>query len=250
MEAKELIAVSPQMQEVKRLANLVKGIKVNTIVSGPAGSGKSYLARFILPNAVIVSGLNLDETNRALKAFEEVIIEDFDKILNYDLLSIKDQKIVATSSKKLKEGVVDRFFGIKIDLLPLCDRSADVEQLAQLFLQEAKSVFKTEDGVELSDIALDTSENCHSLRRSVYKSVLLADLDETSLLSIMENYFYRHIEADENYKVFLDLYDNAIITANHKKYKSQLMMSFHMGINRNTLRKKILQLNKKFDDDE
>ncbi len=80
--------------------------------------------------------------------------------------------------------------------------------------------------------------------------MLCSSLDEEQLTSVMENYFFTRLDdADDNYKRFLDIFDSAIINANHKMFKSQLMMSYKMGINRNTLRKKILQLGKKLTDE-
>ena len=56
MSSDDFIAVSKQMQEVKRVANLVKGIKVNTLIIGDTGTGKSRIANTILSNAIVVNG--------------------------------------------------------------------------------------------------------------------------------------------------------------------------------------------------
>jgi DNA-binding NtrC family response regulator len=246
----ELVAASLQMQEVKKLVSLVRGISVNTIIMGDEGVGKTLCAKLIVPNAIIVSGLRPEDVLKALKNFDEIIIEDFDKLPNADSLAMGGKKIVATSRKKIKDSTLDKIFGIKIDIEPLSKRPEDILPLVEHFLGKAKKELEINEDVDLQDVPKDISKNCHTLKRAVYQSLLCGTLEEEQLGAIMEGYFYRHLdEADDNYKRFLDIFDSAIINANHRVFKSQLMMSYKMGINRNTLRKKILQLGKKLTDE-
>lgn len=246
----EFIAFSPQMQEVKKLISLVKGINVNTVIMGEEGVGKSLVAKIVIPNAIIVYGERPDEVLKALKDFDEIIIEDFDRLPNAQLPMIDGKKIVATSKKRIKDSTLDRVFGIKIEIPPLSQRDEDVKPLAAYFLEKAKKELYMDEVFDVQRVELDISQNCHSLKRSAYRSLLCANMSKEQLCSMMEDYFYSHLEDNkENYKMFLDLFDSAVINANYKKYKSQLMMSYKMGINRNTLRKKILQLGKKLGDE-
>ena len=117
-------------------------------------------------------------------------------------------------------------------------------------MKNAKKELNIDWTPELSSITRDITQNAHSLKRAVYHTLLCSNTSKEQLSSIMEEYFYAHIEDEnENYKPFLDIFDSAVISANHKKFKSQLMMSYKMGINRNTLRKKIIGLGKKLDDE-
>jgi DNA-binding NtrC family response regulator len=244
----DFIAISKQMLEVKKLVNLIKGIKVNTLIVGESGTGKSRVATSILPSAVVLDGQNTEDVIKNLKNFNEVIIENFDKIRNFDILHIQNQKIVATATKKPKESVVDKFFGVVIDLEPLSQRPSDTPALMAYFLQSAKQELKVDSNITAEQITADIQDNCHSLKRAVYKKLLLSGVDENSLVSIMEEFFYERCEADDNYGHFCAMFDRAVINANHRKFKSQLMMSFKMGINRNTLRKKINELGINFND--
>lgn len=239
------------MQEVKKLISLVKGVNVNTIVMGEEGTGKSLIARTIIPGAIVVSGSKPDEAIKALKNFDEVIIEDFEKLPNPDMPILDGKKIVATAKKKIKDSFIDRIFGVKIEVSPLSQRPEDVEALVDKFLRNARKELSMEEiEIDCASIPKDISQNCHTLKRSVYQALLCANSSKEQLGYIMEEYFYAHLdEASENYKLFLDIFDSAIIGANHRKYKSQLMMSYKMGINRNTLRKKIIGLGKKLDDE-
>jgi len=246
----EFVAYSHEMQEVKKLISLVKGINVNTIIMGDVGVGKSFVAKIIIPNAIVVHGDRPEDVLKALKNFDEIIIEDFEKLPSSDLPLTEGKKIVATAKKRIKDSTLDRLFGIKIDIPPLSERSEDIAGLAKHFLSKAKKELSLESNINIYSLAFDISQNCHSLKRSVYQALLCGNVSKEQLGSIMEEYFCAHIDdEDENYKPFLDIFDSAIINANYKKFKSQLMMSYKMGINRNTLRKKILQLGKKLGDE-
>lgn len=248
MSSDDFIAVSKQMQEVKRVANLVKGIKVNTLIIGDTGTGKSRIANTILSNAIVVNGENSEETLKGIKNFNEIIIENFDRVRNYDALNFQNQKIVATTTKRPKDSVIDKFFGIVVDLPPLSQRQDDIQALTDCFIQEAKESLKILTEMQIDPSILDISENCHSLKRGIYKRLLDDTMDEKALITAMGEFFFNQIEMDDNYGHFIKMFDTAVITANHRKYKSQLMMSYKMGINRNTLRKKINELGLKLDE--
>lgn len=234
------------MQEIKKLIALVRGINVNTVIVGDVGVGKSLCAKLILPDAIVVYGEKPEDVLKALKNFDEIIIENFEKLPNPDSLSLDGKKVVATSRKKIKESTLDRIFGIKIEIPPLSSRADDIPALIDYFLGKIQKELGIDGNVDLSSVPIDLCENCHSLKRAVYRACLCSFVDADQLCSIMEEYFYKHIdETDDNYKRFLEMFDLAIINANHRKFKSQLLMSYKMGINRNTLRKKMLKLGKK-----
>lgn len=246
----EFVASSPQMQEVKKLISLVRGISVNTIIMGDEGVGKSLVAKLIMPNAIVVYGDKPEDVLKALKNFDEIIIEDFERLPNTDSLYMDGKKIVATSKKRIKDSTLDRIFGIKIDIAPLKDRAEDIPALIKHFFSKAKKELCIDEDISMESVAADISSNCHSLKRACYHSILCSNISKEQLGSMMEEYFYDHLgESEDNYKIFLELFDSSIINANHRKFKSQLMMSYKMGINRNTLRKKILQLGKKLTDE-
>ena len=144
--------------------------------------------------------------------------------------------------------MIDYFFGIVIEIEALSSTKDDIPVLSEAFLAEAKTSLKIEHDIDMSGMSFDISENCHSLKRNVYKKLLAQTLNETALTATMSDFFYDGIEVEDNYAHFLNIFDTAIINANHKKYKSQLMMSYKMGINRNTLRKKINELGLKLDE--
>ena len=55
----------------------------------------------------------------------------------------------------------------------------------------------------------------------------------------MENYLYNKLGSNSDYRENLYLYEVPLIKSGLKKFKSQLQLSDKLGLNRNTLRKKI-----------
>jgi DNA-binding protein Fis len=68
---------------------------------------------------------------------------------------------------------------------------------------------------------------------------LLQNIQENELIEIIENYLVDKLGSNNDYKNFLHLYEIPIIKAGLQRFKSQLQLSDKLGLNRNTLRKKI-----------
>jgi len=58
-------------------------------------------------------------------------------------------------------------------------------------------------------------------------------------MGIIENYLQDKIGSNSDYRKFLYLYEVPLLKSGLKKFKSQLQLSDRLGLNRNTLRKKI-----------
>ena len=79
--------------------------------------------------------------------------------------------------------------------------------------------------------------------------VQLQDINESELMSIMETFLLKHLGGNSDYRNFLYLYEVPLINAGLEKFKTQLQLSDKLGLNRNTLRKKIAE-NKEYLKDE
>jgi DNA-binding protein Fis len=59
------------------------------------------------------------------------------------------------------------------------------------------------------------------------------------LMDIVQTYIAPKLGSNNDYKKFLHIYEAPLIRAGLKKFKSQLQLADKLGLNRNTLRKKI-----------
>lgn len=243
--SQEFLAAAPSTREILKTAHLVKGLQINVLITGGRGSGKSLLAREILPNAAVVDGDREEEIDALLLRADALIIENFDRLSRPDRLELENKRIVATTARVMDSSVIDRFFGITLALADLAQRPEDVPLLAGAFLAEARETLMVDRPLDLEAIHLDLGMNAHSMRRSIYSALLLDDVGEGELLTMMEKFLHEQLNKSSSiniYRDFLYLYDRPLIEAGLKAYGSQLKLSSILGINRNTLRKKIYEL--------
>ena len=247
------ISVSNASLEALKTANLLKGLPINAFIFGQDGTGKKSLAKYILPDAPVVDANAYNELEGTLSSHKHVIISNFDKIPNYDnfkiLLDKYDVRIMALATSVFNSEVIEKFFGIQVCLPPLSERLDDVEPLCKYFLQEAKDTLSVQSDININIKELDLSQNAHSIRRHVYMQVQLQDINEDELMHIMQKYLSTRLGGNNDYRNFLYLFEAPLINAGLQKFKTQLQLSDKLGLNRNTLRKKIAE-NKEYLKDE
>ncbi len=240
------IAVSKSSKEALKSANLLKSLKLNTLISGETGTGRRTLAKVIAPDAPIVKG-NDPRLYTFVENSSQLIIDNIEKVELVSKLFQAVQKyethIIAIGTDNNIGVEYQSFFSVSIVLPPLRDRVEDIKPLAEKFLDEASQLFgwSLPDNFNLDLDHLDISQNAFSLRRSVYLQSLAMQIDFNDILNLNESYLLRRmeVEKDDIYKNELLLYEVPLIRAGMKKYRSQLKMSQAFGLNRNTLRKKI-----------
>ena len=232
-------AKSPQLQNITKSLELTKKFFVSSLLTGEACSGKKRLARYILPDAPIIDGNDLPSVMEALTEYEELIIANFEKISNFAQLNFDNKRIIATALYQPKDTTVDRLFGHIYEIPPLRERPEDAIALAEIYMQDAREILAYDEAVEIDPNRLDLTENARSLKRQVYKELILNQLDEKDIEALMYDFFTKNLGGEDDYKKYLRLYEKPLIEAGLAKYKSQLKLASVLGINRNTLRKKV-----------
>lgn len=243
VDVTSLITESDAFYKAFTTATLLKTLNVNALIMGEVGVGKKSLAKFILPDAPIVDASDFEELLTALQSSNEIIITNIENSPNLKLLiqHINDNsvRVIATSKQTFMNIYTDEHFSVKFDILPLREREEDVHLLIEKFSLEASSIFGGENKYDSENIIPDLSENANSLRRQIMINYLLQDINDLELMDIMQNYLSSKLGSNNDYKNFLHLYEVPLIKAGLQKYKSQLQLSDKLGLNRNTLRKKI-----------
>jgi len=226
-------------KEAFKTATLLKTLTLSSLIRGQVGVGKKTLARYILPDAPLVSALNHNEVLLSLEKSKEVIVVDLEKSPNIkkltDSAKQNNVRIIATADSAFD----NEFFSIKFSIPPLLERKEDVDVLIDKFVSEASSLFGSNKKFSIKNFKPDLTKNSSSLRRQIMVEYLLQDINDTELMNIMQNYLNDKLGSNSDYKKFLYLYEAPLIKAGLCRYKSQLQLSERLGLNRNTLRKKI-----------
>jgi DNA-binding NtrC family response regulator len=243
VDVTNFLTASSASVEAFKTANLLKALSVNAMIVGERGTGKLTLARYILPHAPIVDASCFDELLEAVERYSEIIIHHIDDVANLkrliDTLVKSKTRVVATGGYRYTQDQLDEIFSIRLVLPPLNQRLEDIELLINLFVVEAKNTFGRTNGFNAQGFVPDVSENATSLRRQVYLHYLLNSIKENDLMEIVEHYLIDQLGSNNDYRKFLHLYEVPLIRAGIKKFKSQLQLADKLGLNRNTLRKKI-----------
>jgi len=213
------LAKSEYLKKIKNIADMARELNLNVYIWGERGVGKTFLANYILPNAIPNSSSYNHPT----------IIEDLD----INLLKPSPYQLIATGSKPLDKKISKEYFDLDIELKPLKEHPEDVEYFIDYFSNEAKKELKIKNDIKI--INPDISENLNSLKRQVYK-ILLFSNDKTTILKELESYYLNnHSTYEEEIKDF----EKTLFQAMKKRYKSKLKISEKLKINRVTLTKKM-----------
>jgi DNA-binding NtrC family response regulator len=243
VDATKFVTASNASAEAFKTANLLKLLSVNALITGDKGTGKLSLARHILPDAPVIDASHFDELLVALQSSSTLIITHIEKIPNFNTLfeqvSHSDVRVIATGSENYAHDGLDELFTVKVYLPPLHERPEDVEALKRQYVDEARSIFGEGKAIEVEELDADLRENAATLRRQIYMNYLLSNIAEEELMQLMEEFLTERLGSNNDYRKFLHLYEAPLIRAGLKRFKSQLQLSNKLGLNRNTLRKKI-----------
>ncbi|MCF6200564.1 MAG: Fis family transcriptional regulator [Hydrogenimonas sp.] len=247
METINFIAESKPLKEALKSANLLKSLQFNTLISGEYGTGRHTLASYMMPDAAVINGSDVDLYTH-IENSDQIIIEDIDRVdsLSRVLQSVSKHKtkVIAITEDPSSIGPIISLFSVRIELPPLSERREDILPLAMKFAKEAEVMFGEKGAKDfIPDIeSVDLSRNAFSLRRSIFLQYFAENMVSEELMMLNQAYLLKRMDDSEDiYRRELFLYEVPLIRAGMKRYKSQLKMSQAFGLNRNTLRKKITE---------
>ncbi|SFV61738.1 hypothetical protein MNB_SV-8-1237 [hydrothermal vent metagenome] len=231
---------SEQVQNIIKGFNLTKTLFVSSIIIGEPHIGKKSLARYLFPETPLVSGENQEEVVKMLSEVDELIITDFEKLSNQESLDLDNKRIIATANYIGNQQTIDNLFAFIYALPSLKERTEDTNFIKKMFIKEAQSnlMLKTMD-ISIEELPVDLRDNSKSLKRTIYRYMMNHSMKAEDIQEAIYHYILGELNGNNGYKEHLGLYEKPLIKAGLKKFGSQLQLSQVLGINRNTLRKKI-----------
>ena len=231
---------SPQVQQIIQGLNLTRTLFVSSIVIGEPHIGKKTLVTHLFPDIPVVSGEHQDEVEAILEHADELIITNFEKLSNKENLLFDNKRIIATADYIGNQKTIDSLFAFIYMMPTYKERPEDLKHLKTHFLEEAAATLMLDaSAYTLSQLPTDLTHNSKSLKRAIYHYLMSRNMNKKEIEETLYTYFLEHLEGNNGYKEYVGMYERPLIKAGLDKYGSQLKLSEILGINRNTLRKKI-----------
>ncbi len=229
-----------EVKNIIRGLNLTRTLFVSSIIIGEPYTGKRTLVRSIFPNTPVVDGSSsMEYLERVLSENSELIIESFEKVKEPLALNFDNKRVIAISDTSIRERDIDELFAFIYRIPSLKDRVEDIPVFKDYYIKKACQDLMIDSKIEIDETSLDISANLKSLKASVYKEALCQTSDKERLKRALYHYFMRNLDEPNGYKEHLELFERALLEAGLQKFGSQLKLSNVLGINRNTLRKKL-----------
>jgi len=238
MKPVQFLSNSPQIDNIIKGFTLTKSLFVSSILIGENHTGKKTLVQALFPNTLYIDASNEEELISALEKHDEIIIYNFEKLLNFENLNFENKRIIAIANHIENSEKIAKKFAFIYHMPSLVERE-DKDFIVQYFQKEIEKELMIHETIEIEHNKLNFTENIKSLKSSLYRQLMIQTFNSEDIEEIIFNYLLEHIEGNNAYREYLFLYEKPLIEAGLFKYKSQLKLSNILGLNRNTLRKKI-----------
>jgi len=238
MKSVHFLSNSAQIDNIINSFTLTRSLFVSSLLIGQKFTGKKTLIETLFPNTISVHASNQEELHIALKNHDEIIIYDFEELRNFESLNFEHKRIIAIANHIEDQNKVEKKFAF-IHYMPPLEEREDLALLIEYFQAEIQDELMLDYPILLDETKLDLSLNIKSLKASIYKQLMSKTLSTEEIEEILYEYLLESIEGNNAYREHLYLFERPLIRAGLKKYKSQLKLSAILGLNRNTLRKKI-----------
>ena len=247
MNSREFLYASKYYEKIIKGLKLTKPLLVASIIIGPEHTGKKTLAKKLFKKATFIDAKKLNNIEKAMSDSDSFVIYNFEHIKNIDAINFENRSILALANHKPPTKKLEQIFSFIYEIPPLSRREEDlfllIEHFKKLAIKELSLPQEQIENLKIQKEKLDLSSNNKSLRASIFKQALYSTLQREDLEEILYEYFLRNIQKESSYTKNLSLFEIPYIKAGLEKYKSQLQLSNAIGINRNTLRKKIDEYN-------
>ena len=115
----------------------------------------------------------------------------------------------------------------------------EVKRLTKTLSDRIREDLMIDTPIIIDPNSLDLSQNFKSFKISLYKEVLKKSLNQDDIEEVLYQFFLEKLEGSNQYYDLLHIFEIPLIKAGLNRYKSQLQLAKVLGLNRNTLRKKI-----------
>ena len=244
MKPVSFLSNSSQIEQIIKGLTLTRSLKVSSILYGAPFTGKKSLVESIFPQATYVDASQPDALSHALKQHDALIIYHFESIQHLSHYDFSNKHIIAIADTRKVTQEMEEKFAFVYYMPTLQERPEDISLLSTYFCTQIREELMLSDTpYEIDTTKLNLADNIKSLKASIYRELVTADLDKEALENLIYRYLYPRIKGNNAYREHIEIFERPMIKAGLERYRSQLKLSSILGLNRNTLRKKIHEHN-------
>jgi len=239
MKPVQFLSNSTVVEKIIKGLTLTKSLKVSSILLGEPFTGKKSLVESLFPDAISIDAGHPESLSHALSQQEDLVIYHFESITDLSRYDFSNRHIVAIADTTRITPSIEEKFAFIYRMPALRERPEDIALLLSYFSKQIKEELMLDTLHDIDIERLDLSENIKSFKASIYRELVTANIDREGLEALIYTYLYTRIEGNNAYREYLGLLERPMIKAGLDRYRSQLKLSSILGLNRNTLRKKI-----------
>jgi len=227
MKPVQFLSNSVQIKNIIKGLTISKSLFVSVMVVGEPHTGKKTLIKMLFPNSKFIDARNEENMLKSLESYDEVIIYNFEAVVNPQMLNFENKRVIAIANKITNSSAIENKFAFIYHVPPLREREEDIRLLLDYFSNIIKKEFLLDSDIDIDDSDIDLSENIKSLKASIYKKLTLNSLTQKDIEKILYDYLYKNIDGNNAYREYLPLFEKPLIEAGLAKFKSQLKLEIH-----------------------
>jgi DNA-binding protein Fis len=228
-----------KIEQIIKGLTLSKSLLLSSIIIGEPYTGKMTLVRSVYPQALYIDAKDKDALKHALSNYQELIIYNFEQIKDLSSLDLENKRVIAIANDVLNTKSIEEHFAFIYYMPPLRERLSEVKNLTKKLSNKIREDLMIETPINIDLNSLDLSQNFKSFKISLYKEVIKKSLNQNDIEDVLYQFFLENLKGSNQYYDLLHIFETPLIKAGLKHYKSQLQLAKVLGLNRNTLRKKI-----------
>ena len=227
------------IKKIIKHMELNKYIIASFILNGQSYTGRMALVKSIYDNVKVIDGRYLKSHQKDIQKNSKLIIYNFEKIENIDYIDFNNTQIIAISNYESIPKSIQNKFAFIYEMPSLQTRTTEVQIFIERTIKQVQDILNVKIDEKMDIGKLDLSKNLKYIEAFIYKEIIKKTLSREDIEEALYIYLHSQIKNESGYKELLKVFERPLIKAGIDIHKSNLKLSQALGINRNTLSKKI-----------
>ncbi|HHD80670.1 MAG TPA: hypothetical protein ENK99_03570 [Campylobacterales bacterium] len=110
MKPVQFLSNSAQISNIIKGLTISKSLFVSVMIIGEPHTGKKSLVKMLFPNSKFIDANNEEKMLKALDRYDEVIIYNFEAVVNPEMLNFENKRVIAIANKITNSSAIENKF--------------------------------------------------------------------------------------------------------------------------------------------